>query len=129
MEPATTSLGQLVDSSKRIARWLFRIGENRLQLLMIDVQEELEYLLRAVFLALGVALLSLLALLALNAAIVVLLWNSSPVATLLVLAGLYALGAAQLYRRLSRMVREWKIFSATLDQLGKDRECLDNPSP
>ena len=66
------------------------IGENRLELLAVEVQEERERLLHAFLLALGVAAFGLLAGLTLTAAIVVLLWAWSPVAVLLILTGFTA---------------------------------------
>jgi len=74
MEPGSANPGQLVDTSKRFARRLLAMGENRFELLMVEVQEERERLLRAILLALGVAALGLLAGMALTGAIVVLLW-------------------------------------------------------
>ena len=126
METVSTNLGQLVDSSKRFARQLFTLGENRLELLMVEVQEDRDRLLHAMLLMFGVAVCGFFALLALNVAVVVWLWHLSPVAVLLGLAGLYGGGAIWLYRQLTRHLREWKILSATLDQLRKDRECLQN---
>ena len=125
MEQPAASLDQVVDSSKRFARRLFTAGENRLELLVIEVQEERERLLHSILLTLGVAAFGFLALLALNAAVVILLWNYSPVAVLLGFAGLYAVLAAWLYRRLTRLLGDGKMLAATLDQLRKDRECLD----
>lgn len=125
MEPAAANLGELADSSKAFARRLFTIGENRLELLMVEVQEERARLLHAILLALGVAAFGFLAILALNIAIVVLLWNFSPVAVLLLLTGLYAVAAGGLYWRLTTLLRDWKVLSATLQQLRKDRECWE----
>ena len=125
MDPSTAHLGQIVDSSKRFARQLFTIGENRLELLIVEVQEERERLLHAILLVLGVAALGLLGAMTLTAAIVVLLWPFSPAAVLLGLTGLYATGAVWLYRRLARMLRDWQMLSATLDQLRKDCACLE----
>ena len=129
MEPAHASLGQLVDASKQFARRLFTIGENRLELLIVEVQEERDRLLHAILLSLGVAAFGFLALLALNIALVILLWNHSPVLVLLVLTGLYTGIAVYLYRRLTRLLREWQMLSATLDQLQKDHECLKKNLP
>lgn len=129
MEPAHASLGQLVDASKQFARRLFTIGENRLELLIVEVQEERDRLLHAILLSLGVAAFGFLALLALNIALVILLWNHSPVLVLLVLTGLYTGIAVMLYRRLTRLLREWQMLSATLDQLRKDHECLKKNLP
>jgi uncharacterized membrane protein YqjE len=124
MEESTVSFKQLAASSKQFARRLLTIGENRLELLTVEVQEERERLLRAFLLALGVAAFGLLAVIALTAAIVVLLWEW-PVAVLLTITGLYAAGAVFLYRRLAILLRDWQTLSATLDQLRKDRACLE----
>jgi len=125
MEPSASSVGQLVETSKRFARRLFTIVENRLELLMVEVQEERERLLRAILLALGVAAFGLLAGITLTAAIVVLLWQYSPVAVLLTLTGLYGVAAVCLYRRLTGILRDWQNLPATLDQFKKDRACLE----
>ena len=125
METATTSASDFVELSKRLARRLLAIGENRFELLMVEVQEERERLLHAIVLALGVAALGLLAGMALTGAIVVLMWEHSRVAALLVLTGLYGAAAVYLYRRLTRLLRDWQNLPATLDQLRKDHACLE----
>jgi uncharacterized membrane protein YqjE len=125
MQPAPTNAGQLVQTAKRLARRLLTIGENRFELLMVEVQEERKRLLRAILLALGVAAFGLLAGVALTGAIVVLLWNASPVAALLVLTSLYGAASGCLYRRLMLLLRDWQNLPATLDQLRKDRACLE----
>lgn len=125
MEPASNGSEPLAASSSRFARRLLTIGENRLELLMVEVQEERERLLHAILLALGAAVFGLFAGLTLTAAIVVLLWASSPVIVLLTLTGLYAAGAAYLYQRFTVLLRDWQNFPATLDQLRKDRACLE----
>jgi uncharacterized membrane protein YqjE len=125
MEPATDNLGQIGVSAKRFAQRLLTIGENRLELLTVEVQEERERLLHAILLALGVAMFGLLAILTLTAAIVVLLWDHSPVAVLLTLTGLYGAAGVYLYRRLTGLLHDWRTLSATLDQLRKDRACLE----
>ena len=125
METATVSFRQLAANSKQFAQRLLTIGENRLELLTVEVQEERERLLHAFLLALGVAAFGLLAGLALTAAIVVWLWAWSPVAVLLVLTCLYGAAGIYLYRQLTGLLRDWQTLSATLDQLRKDRACLE----
>ena len=125
METATGSFQQLAAASRRFAERLLTIGENRLELLTVEVQEERERLLHAFLLALGVAAFGLLAGLTLTAAIVVLLGQYSPLAVLLTLTGLYGAAAVCLYRRLTLLLRDWQTLSATLDQLRKDRACLE----
>lgn len=125
MEAPLTDSRPLVKTAKCFARQLLTLGENRLELLMVEVQEERERLLRAILLALGVAALGLLAGGALTGAMVVLFWEHSPVATLLALAGLYGATSVVTYRRLGRLLRNWQNLPATLDQLRKDRACLE----
>ena len=125
MEESTGSFKQLAANSKRFARRLLTIGENRLELLAVEVQEGREHLLQALLLALGVAAFGMLASLTLTAAIVVWLWAYSPVVVLLVLTALYAVAGICLYRRLTGLLQEWQTLSATRDQLRKDRACLE----
>jgi uncharacterized membrane protein YqjE len=125
MENSTATFGQLAANSKTFVRRLATIGENRLELLAVEVQEERERLLHAFLLALGVAAFGLLAGLTLSAAIVVWLWAWSPVAVLLIMTGLYAAAGIFLYRRFTGLLRDWQTLSASIDQLQKDRLCLE----
>jgi uncharacterized membrane protein YqjE len=124
MEEPTVSLGQLAATLKHFARRLLTIGENRLELLAVEVQEERDRHLHAILLAFGMAAFGLLAGLTFTAAIVVWLWVW-PVTVLLILTCLYGGAAVFLYRRLTGLRRDWQTLSASLDQLRKDRECLE----
>jgi len=113
-------------SPKQIAKQFLVVVANRVELLMVEVQEERERALRAILLALGVAVFGFLAGAALTVALVVLLWALSPVVVLLTLAALYSLIAVLFYRYFASLQRNWETFPATLDQLRKDRACLAN---
>ena len=125
MEESTVGFRLLARTAKQFARRVLTIGENRLELLAVEVQEERERLLHAFLLALGVAAFGLLAGLALTAAVVVGLCACSPLAVLLALTGLYGAVGVYLYRRLTVLLRDWQTLSASLDQLRKDRACLE----
>ncbi len=125
MEEPTANFRQLATTSKRFARRLLTIGENRLELLTVEVQEERERLLHAFLLALGIATFSLLAGFTFTAAIVVWLWSWSPLAVLVILTVLYAAAGIFLWWRLTGLLRDWQTLSASLDQLRKDRACLE----
>jgi uncharacterized membrane protein YqjE len=124
MEEATPGFRQLAASAKDIARRLLTIGENRLELFTVEVQEERERLLRALLLVLGAAVFGLLAGMTLTALVVVLLWHCSHWAALLTLTVLYGAAGICLYRRLTALLRDWETLPASLDQLRKDRACL-----
>jgi uncharacterized membrane protein YqjE len=125
MEESTASFLQLASTSKQFARQLLTIGENRLELLALEVQEEREHHVRTILMASGVAGFGLLAGLTFTAAIVVLLWTWSHVAVLLILTALYAAAGIYLWRLLTGLLRDWQTLSATLDQIRKDRACLE----
>jgi len=113
---------QLADASKRLAQRALVICENRIELLMVEVEQERERILHAIWLALGAMVFGLLAGVALTAVIAVAFWRQSPMAALVILTVLYAAIAAVLYARLLRLQRDWQTLPTTLDQLRKDRE-------
>ncbi len=125
METSTASFNQLATTSKKFVRRLATIGENRLELLAVEVQEERERILHAFLLALGVAAFGLLAGITLTAAIALWLWTWSPLGVLAILTILYAAAGFFLYQRLTGLMRNWQTLSASLEQLRKDRACLE----
>ena len=125
MQTSSDTVPHLADASKRLAQRALVICENRLELLMVEVQEERERILRAIWLVLGTAAFCLLAGIALTVVIVVALWQQSLIAALLILTALYTIAAVCFYGRLTRLQRDWQTLPITLDQLRKDRECLE----
>jgi uncharacterized membrane protein YqjE len=123
-KPEETSL-PLTDASRKVAHRFFIILENRLQLFMVEAQEERERVLLFIWLGLGIVVFALLAGVALTVVVAVAFWNRSPVIALLVLTALYGTTACFLYTRLLRLQRDWQTLPETLDQLRKDRECLE----
>ncbi len=127
MRPTTINGSEPREASpKHFARQILIFVENRVELLMLEVQEERERLLRAILLALGVAVFGFLAGAALTVALVVMLWSLSPLAVLLTLAVLYSAAAVFLYRQFAVLQQSWETLPATLHQLRKDRVCLEN---
>lgn len=125
MADSLANLQQLGSAAKNLGRQVLTLGQNRLELLAVELQEERERFLQALLLALGVAAFGLLASLTLTAAIVVLFWAYSPVLILLLLTGLYGIAAAMICRQLVFLMRDWQTLSATRDQLRKDRASLE----
>jgi uncharacterized membrane protein YqjE len=111
-------------ASKRMAHRVLAILENRFELLMVEVQEERELILRSICLAVAIGIFGLLACIALTAVIAVAFWDDSPVMALLILSGIYATAGVLCYIFLLRLKKDWQTLPATLEQLKKDRECL-----
>jgi uncharacterized membrane protein YqjE len=125
MEPSTESPPDLGAAATRISQRLFVIAENRLQLLMVEVQEERERIVKAIWLAIAVAAFGLMAGVTLTLAVAVALWNRSPILAVLVMAAIYLIVAVVCYLRLAQMQKNWETLPATMEQLKKDRECLE----
>jgi hypothetical protein len=71
----SANLDLLATTSKQFVRWLATIGENRLELLAVEIQAEREQMLHAFRLALGMAAFGRLASVTPAAGIVVLPWS------------------------------------------------------
>lgn len=125
MDSEPGNLSQLVATAKRMGKRILIAGENRAELLMVEIQEAREGLLRAIMLALGVAAFALLGFIALTMAIAILLWQHSPAIALIVLAVIYGSVSFFLYRRFLRIQRDWQTLPGTLEQLRKDCQCLE----
>ena len=111
-------------ASKRVLHRLLAVAENRVLLLLAEIEEERDRFLVRIVLALGAAVLALLGLMAWTAAIVLLLWPVSQVATLLILGAVYLIAAGVIGRKLFNPRQHPPPLTATLDQLRKDRACL-----
>lgn len=125
MAAAADKSGDVGAVARRLAQGVLAIAHTRLELLVVEAQEERERMLRAILLALGAAAFGLLAGITLTLLLVVLLWERSPAITLAALTVAYSLAGTFLYLRLARLQREWRMFSSTLEQLQKDRACLE----
>lgn len=110
----------LAAHSKDYARLILSIGENRLELLAVEMQEELQRLVCMMLLALGVAVFGLLAGITLTAALVFVL-NYPPAVVLLYMTGIYLVAGLMAAWRLTRLLRNWQFLSDSLNQIRKDR--------
>jgi len=126
MESKPGNVAQLGATARQFMLRLATVGENRLELLAVEMHEARERLLFTLLLALGVAVFGLLSALTFTAMIVVWLWTCSPVAVLLVLTVVYAGAGIWLYLRLSALLKNWQTLPASLGQIRKDLAGLEN---
>jgi len=117
-------LGGIKAASTRLAKTALDMGENRLQLFLLELEEERNHVLQAIMLALGVFAFGLLAGIALTIVVVLAFWDSHPLCAASVLTAVYAGGALLLNSRLTQLRRDWVSFSASVNQLQKDVSCL-----
>ena len=124
MEATTENGLDLAEASKRLAHRMLLISENRLELLLVEIQEERQRILRALWLTVGATAFTLLAAITLTAVIALVFWEHSPVIALSILTALYAAAAIFLFDQLRRLRRDWELLAETINQFKKDRECL-----
>ena len=124
METPLDGAPRLTEASKQVARQALVICENRIELLLVELQEERERIVRALWMLVGVAAFGLLAGIAATALIAAAFWETSPIIALILLTLLYAGVAVFLGVRLNRFQQRWQTLPETLDQMRKDRECL-----
>jgi uncharacterized membrane protein YqjE len=129
MEPLNETGSDWGPILKRFSRRLLALGENRLELLTVEVQEGRDRLIQDFLLALAVAGFGMIAVLAGSAALLVLFWTSYALVVLLGLMAVYGAVGVCLFLHLNRRLRAWQALSASLDQLRKDRHCLDQLIP
>ncbi len=125
MDHPPTGLPLVATLFRQCAKQLLSIGVNRLELLAVEIEEAREHLLIIFLLALGVIICSTLVILTLSVAIVLFFWNYSPLLGLLILSICHCCAGFTLYVLLKHYLRAWKPLSSTLEQLGKDRQCLE----
>lgn len=124
MRTAMNRFEQLTAQSKHCARLLVTIGENRIELLAVELQEELRRVLRMIMLIFGIAVFGLLAGVALMAALVLVV-KVSPATVLLGMTGLYLVAGLFLYWRLTRLLGNWQFLASSIHQLRKDCRCSE----
>ncbi|HKS35768.1 MAG TPA: phage holin family protein [Verrucomicrobiae bacterium] len=113
------------ESSKRFLRTTATIAQNRLELLLVEVQEERTRLFDMLMLAAGAVAFGLMALITISFTLVVVFWDEHRLAVLVGLSVIYVLAAAAGFWQLNARLKKWQAFSATLAELRKDCAWLD----
>jgi len=122
-EPAETHQS-LIASAKRLAVSVLALAHNRLELLLVELQEERFRVFEALLLIVAVATLGALTLGVLTFTVVVIFWENHRLAALGVLGLLYLLATVLTFCRLRYRLRNWSAFPDTLAELRKDKAWL-----
>jgi uncharacterized membrane protein YqjE len=112
-------------SLKGLIKTIIGIGQNRLELLLVELQEERWRLFEALVLA-GLALvLVLMTLMVVTMTIVIVCIINHALWVVAVLAGIYLLGTLICVWQLRNRLKNWAPFAATLAEIKKDKACLE----
>jgi uncharacterized membrane protein YqjE len=115
----------LFESSRRVLRTAVATLENRLELFLVELHEEKFRILNALLLVGALVIVGFLALLLVSVTLIVAFWDTARLAVLISLSAVYSVAALAIYWRLKALFDNWPAFRASLDELKKDRECLD----
>lgn len=125
MEEPEQSTPGIFASLGRLLRTVIVIAQNRLELLLVEAQEERWRFFDALLLAGVVLILALMTLMAATITIVVLCVKADRLDLVVALVLLYLAGTIFSLLRLRTRLKKWAPFSATLAELKKDKACLD----
>jgi len=116
--------GGLLGSVKQMLQTASQLLESRVELFLLELKEERVRLVAALLLALAVGICALMTVVLVTFTIVIVFWDTYRIPVLVVLTIAYAAGAAGAFISLRRRLRRWQAFSASLEQIKKDRACL-----
>jgi uncharacterized membrane protein YqjE len=128
MDTTTDSSPGLFSSVKRLLTTALAGVENRIELFLIELREARLRIFDVVLLGCAAALMGFMALLLVTVTLVVIFWDSARVPVLVALSACYSLATMAIFWRLKIRLRNWSFFSATLNELKKDRACLEEES-
>lgn len=101
------------------------IAQNRVELLLIEVEEERHRIVEAMVLIVAAAVLAMMTLGVVTLTVVFVFSEEYRLAALLTLSLLYLLATLAVIWRLRRHLRNWQSFSASLAEFKKDKACLN----
>jgi uncharacterized membrane protein YqjE len=113
----------LLEILRRLGTTFLGILQNRLELLVVELQEERHRLFHALLLTAAIVALGLVTLALAAFALVVVVWTEFGVMGLVTLIGLSLVSTLLAYWRLRVRLKNWPLLSGTLAELKRDREC------
>jgi len=117
--------GGLLATGKRILRTLYSLAETRLELFLVEFQEERVRLFNALLLVGACLVCAFMVLALVTLTLLVIFWEEHRILVLVLLTLAYAGGAGWSFCKLRRRLEQWQSFQATLEQFKKDQACLE----
>ncbi len=115
-------------SFRRLLKTVLAIAQNRLELLLVELQQERWRFFDALLLAGAVLILSAMTLMVATITLVVVCVEAKRLDLLIALMLLCLAATIVAFWRLRTLLKNWAPFSGTLTELKKDKACLDEKS-
>jgi len=125
MDDTRQESGGLLTIGKRVLRSFYGIAQTRLELFLVELQEERLRLFGALLLAGACLVCAFMALALLTLTVAVIFWEEHRLLVLISLTLIYAAGAGWSFWKLRRRLQGSQLFPATLEQFKKDQTCLE----
>jgi len=124
MDNTPHTVGGLWFTLTRMLKTLRDVANNRVELFLVEWQEERVRLLDALVLLLAGTVCALMALLMITLALLVIFWDTHRMLVLALIILAYTAAAATAFGTLRSRLRRWRAFAATLEQIKKDQACF-----
>jgi uncharacterized membrane protein YqjE len=125
MEPTPGPRQGILGSIQRLAQTGLAIAQNRLELFLVEFQEERLQFFEALLLTGIVLVLGSMTLALVTCTVVVLCVCANRFDLLIGLGLIYLLATVVAFLRLRKLLKNWAPFSASLAEVKKDLACLD----
>jgi uncharacterized membrane protein YqjE len=118
----------LFASLRRLFKTFAAIAENRLELLLVEWQEERWRLFEALILAGLVLMLALMTLIVVTVTVVVICVSNHQLGLVIAMGAAYLAATLACAWQLRNRLKNWAPFAGTLAEIKKDKACLDEKS-
>jgi uncharacterized membrane protein YqjE len=126
MDEKESPTPSLPETLRRLGATVLAIFSNRLELLVVELQEERIRFLEALFLVAVVMVLSFFTLTLAAIAVTILIWKEFGIWGLVILSGVGLVGTLLAAWGLRARLRNWPLLAGTLAELRKDHEWLES---
>ncbi len=124
MNEASDKNPGILASLRRILATLLAGAQNRIELFVVELQEEKCRFVEILICLAALVALSMMTLMLITLTIVILFWDSYRLTSLCVLTGFYLVGAILAWRAMRTRLNSGAAFADTLEELRKDQACL-----
>jgi uncharacterized membrane protein YqjE len=128
MEQGEAQRHGVFETVRRLAATVLAILHNRLELVVVELEQERLRLFDALLLAAVVVALGFFTLAMAVVAALIVVWDKYGVNGLMAASGLGLVCTLFAYWRLRARLKNWTLLSSTMAELKKDRECLERKS-
>jgi uncharacterized membrane protein YqjE len=113
----------LIETFRELAVTVLAILQNRLELLLVELEEERVHILNALLLTSVIVVLGVFTLALAACALSILVWHEFGVNGLWVMSGMGLMATLLMYWRLRLRLKRWPMLPETLAQMKADRAC------